>query len=138
MVEKICARCTSPAVSGLRYCKRHGASRVAKRPVKYSKRTNPNPPKKNPFYNTIAWIRLSKITLDDNPQCESCKRMGKVVMADHVDHILSIGVAPDRRLDPSNLQSLCRACHRGKTHKEYKGLYTDFINGRFIVLKPNE
>ena len=138
MDKKICARCTSPAVSGLRYCKRHGASRVAKRPVKYSTRKNPKPQMKDPFYNTLSWIRMSKITLDDNPQCESCKRMGKLVMADHVDHILPIGIAPDRRLDSSNLQSLCRACHRGKTHKEYKGLYTDFINGKFIVLRTNE
>ncbi|WP_210185442.1 HNH endonuclease [Devosia enhydra] len=40
-----------------------------------------------------------------------CKRCGGP--ATLVDHIVPIRVAPHRRLDPANLQSLCASCHSG-------------------------
>ncbi|WP_433969720.1 HNH endonuclease signature motif containing protein [Tunturiibacter gelidiferens] len=45
---------------------------------------------------------------------------GRLVTATDVDHKVPISVSPERRLDISNLQSLCRACHRAKTANEQR------------------
>uniref|UniRef100_UPI003BA8DAD3 HNH endonuclease n=1 Tax=Stappia sp. TaxID=1870903 RepID=UPI003BA8DAD3 len=44
----------------------------------------------------------------------SCRRCG--AKASLVDHIIPIRKAPHRRLDRTNFQSLCTACHSG--HKQ--------------------
>lgn len=50
----------------------------------------------------------------------SCRRCG--AKADLVDHVIPIKVAPHRRLDRTNFQSLCTACHSGaKQSQERKG-----------------
>jgi 5-methylcytosine-specific restriction endonuclease McrA len=41
----------------------------------------------------------------------SCKRCG--APATLVDHVVPIKVAPHRRLDRTNFQSLCTPCHSG-------------------------
>ncbi|WP_352507322.1 hypothetical protein [Mesorhizobium sp. M0048] len=38
-----------------------------------------------------------------------------VTVADDVNHTVPITVAPEPRLDPTNLQSLCRRHHNAKT-----------------------
>ena len=53
-------------------------------------------------------------------------------MADHVDHIIPIEVAPDKMMDATNLQTLCKHCHRAKTHRERRGLYADFRQRVFL------
>ena len=62
------------------------------------------------------WQALRRAHLAFFPLCEECKRNGIVTAAEHVDHIEPFdGVADPRRLDPMNLQSLCRVCHSRKT-----------------------
>jgi 5-methylcytosine-specific restriction endonuclease McrA len=56
----------------------------------------------------------------DEPLCRRCAERGLVVAMDMVDHIIPISVAPDRRLDDGNLQSLCNACHAVKSHEDRK------------------
>jgi 5-methylcytosine-specific restriction protein A len=41
-----------------------------------------------------------------------------VTAATLVDHVVPVWVAPDRRLDPTNLQSLDRDCHAVKTAED--------------------
>jgi len=36
----------------------------------------------------------------------------------HADHVVPIGVDPSRRLDLSNVQTLCNRCHSAKTLRE--------------------
>jgi 5-methylcytosine-specific restriction endonuclease McrA len=72
-----------------------------------------------------AWERLRSVHLHDNPLCAACLVWDGYVAAEHVDHIEPIRLAPDRRLDPSNLQSLCRPCHSRKTYLEQRGQPTD-------------
>lgn len=44
---------------------------------------------------------------------------GKVIVpAQHVDHIIPVEQAPDKRWDSENLQGLCRQCHSRKTASE--------------------
>lgn len=65
-----------------------------------------------------AWRRLRKRQLQLEPVCRSCKRDGLLTPATEVDHVVPIADAPDRRLDASNLQSLCHSCHSTKTAGE--------------------
>jgi HNH endonuclease len=58
-----------------------------------------------------AWQRLRADHLARHPSCAGHLRLGKVVAAEHVDHIESIRDTPHRRLDPTNLCSLCGPCH---------------------------
>jgi 5-methylcytosine-specific restriction endonuclease McrA len=47
--------------------------------------------------------------------------MGTRTLATDVDHVTPIREAPGRRLDPENLQPLCKSCHSVKTGKEKAG-----------------
>ena len=61
------------------------------------------------------WHELRTAHLIDEPWCRACAAQGIDRRAALVDHIESISVRPDLRLDPSNLQSLCWPCHNAKT-----------------------
>ena len=56
------------------------------------------------------WQRLRLRHLHAHPFCKDCGRL-----AEQVHHIVDIAVAPQRRLDPLNLMSLCASCHSKRT-----------------------
>ncbi|WP_231359841.1 HNH endonuclease [Escherichia coli] len=64
-----------------------------------------------------SWDKLRPLILGrDKHLCMNCQRAGRIAPATTVDHIV-----PKSRGgtdDPSNLESLCWPCHRGKTAKE--------------------
>lgn len=68
-----------------------------------------------------AWRRVRKRHLMANPLCVYCLRQGIVTAANVVDHIERIALAPHRRLDPANLQSLCKRHHDADKQAEDKG-----------------
>ena len=74
----------------------------------------------NRFYKTSKWVKLSRRTLQNSPVCVSCLRKGITKKADLVDHIVPIRENWSRRLDPTNLQTLCYYCHRKKTKKDHE------------------
>jgi 5-methylcytosine-specific restriction protein A len=53
-----------------------------------------------------AWAELALAWLKANPTCATCRRPAR-----EVDHIVEVRVDPTRRLDPTNLRSLCSPCH---------------------------
>lgn len=57
------------------------------------------------------WQRVREIKIARNPVCEECAAQGVTTVADDVHHIVPIRVDPSRRLDISNLRSLCRRHH---------------------------
>ena len=61
------------------------------------------------------WQKLRAWHLRQHPLCADCEARGTTAPADDVDHVVPIAVDPSRRLDPTNLRSLCRACHAAKT-----------------------
>lgn len=63
------------------------------------------------------WRELRDAHLAEEPFCRHCAQRGIERRARTVDHIESIRKAPERRLDPTNLQSLCWPCHNRKTAK---------------------
>ena len=76
---------------------------------------------RNPVKSAIYdrdWRKLRHAHLASNPLCVTCKAKGLIVGATEVDHITPVRQAPERRLDPSNIQSLCRSCHSRKTASE--------------------
>lgn len=59
------------------------------------------------------WERISRMKRQANPVCEVCND----APAEDVDHIFPFdGVNDPKRTEWQNLQSICRACHNGKTH----------------------
>src|SRR5262245_3014933 len=69
-----------------------------------------------------AWRRLRDRHLAARPLCALCARAYRVTAAVLVDHVVPFdGPGDPRRLDPQNLQSLCRACHADNTWTEQHG-----------------
>lgn len=64
------------------------------------------------------WRRLRAQHLRDNPWCVMCASFGKVERATEVDHIIPHKGDEALRLDPDNLQSMCKWHHSQKTAKE--------------------
>lgn len=63
------------------------------------------------FYRSDAWAELRAMYRRSAPRrCARCKREEDLV----VDHVIPIRKAWDRRLDPDNLQILCRSCNLEK------------------------
>ena len=94
------------------------------RDKKYSKKRDP---KYSRFYNSKDWKNLSALTMRaDGYRCRCCgKRLGQRLedgrtVTLEVDHIIPVQEATgwQRRLDPSNLQTLCLDCHNAK-HKRF-------------------
>jgi 5-methylcytosine-specific restriction protein A len=61
-------------------------------------------------YNDAPWRRLRQAWLNAHPLCVTCEAEGRVTVAQVVDD-------PSRRLDWSNLRSLCKSCHDRHTAK---------------------
>lgn len=65
------------------------------------------------------WRKFSHEYRLRNPFCVECLKVGAYNSQHiHVDHIIPLEQAPERKYDGSNLQSLCRTCHSKKTAKE--------------------
>jgi 5-methylcytosine-specific restriction enzyme A len=67
-------------------------------------------PKSNDYGSDWRRVRDAYIA-----QHRMCEWPGCLRLADEVDHVISIRKDPSRRLDPSNLRSLCLHHHRGVT-----------------------
>jgi len=67
------------------------------------------------------WTELRAYHISQEPLCRHCRERGLTRAAEEVDHIEPISKRPDLRLEPTNLQSLCRRCHVRKTREENNG-----------------
>jgi 5-methylcytosine-specific restriction endonuclease McrA len=73
------------------------------------------------FYKSARWLhKREQILRRDKYLCTECRRYGRrdrdglPVQAVTVHHIEPLELAPERKLDDKNLQSLCKACHNRK------------------------
>ncbi|RWR44981.1 HNH endonuclease [Sinirhodobacter ferrireducens] len=64
------------------------------------------------------WRKLRARHIRKHPFCVICG-----APATDVDHIIPRRVAPERRLDPTNLQSLCKKHHSGAKQREERRKY---------------
>ena len=90
-----------------------GEKYIIERKHRTQREYNATRPKRHEFYSSSEWRRLREWYRTRHPLCEECERNGRVTLAQVVDHIVEIerGGNPT---DPSNLQSLCHACHNRK------------------------
>ena len=64
------------------------------------------------------YLSMRRVFLSENPLCQPCAAQGFTVAAREIDHIVPVKEAPDRFLDASNWQPICRPCHEVKTATE--------------------
>lgn len=74
-----------------------------------------------------GWPALRLAHLAAHPLCAMCNARGRTVAATVADHIVPVVTAPERRLDPDNLQSLCASCHNSAKQSEERRGYSDVI-----------
>ena len=86
------------------------------------------------FYKSKEWKRLRWRHLKYNP---TCAIKGCAAQAVHVDHIVTVRNAPNRALDPSNLQSLCTSHHNQLTSAYDKGSIAGACDDDGNPLDPN-
>lgn len=63
------------------------------------------------------WQRVRAQQLAVEPLCRHCLAVDRVTAAREVDHMKPLANGGER-LDPVNLQSLCKPCHSKKTRSE--------------------
>ncbi|MCQ6531095.1 HNH endonuclease [Bacillus mycoides] len=64
--------------------------------------------------------RLEFIYRRDHGLCVQCRSNDIIKIGDVVDHTIPIRVDWSKRLEPTNLQTLCHACHNKKTKEDEK------------------
>jgi 5-methylcytosine-specific restriction protein A len=67
-------------------------------------------PADDSVYATHRWKQLSRMVRRQRPVCEVCGND----LATQVHHIVPLRQAPQLAYEPTNLQSLCNACHAAK------------------------
>lgn len=103
-------------ISGLLWLRAEDRKRSLARSAKRkAKRAPKRKPKRLKFYQTAEWKRLRyDVLVKRGARCECCGATAKDGTKINVDHVQSLSVAWDRRLDPTNLQVLCGSCNQGK------------------------
>lgn len=75
------------------------------------------------WYSSKTWIALRSFQLSRQPLCEMCEALGRVSVADVVDHRTPHKGNWTLFSDPANLQSLDKQCHDSvKQRMEKRGL----------------
>jgi len=105
--------CCKPGCAALtrdRYCANHKQEHN-----RYNKERNDK--EYVSFYKTKEWVQIRKIALArDRYQCVSCKRKGIIKQAEMVHHKIPVKKDWTKRLELTNLESLCEACHNAIEH----------------------
>lgn len=118
-MRKVCAQAGCKNITTSRNCpkcqakldlkaKEHAKTRARKSQVNMSD-------SHKSFYGSAAWRNLRNKKLKLNPLCEDCLDKGFLNEGKDIDHIVEIKDDWDRRLDLTNLRTLCRSCHMAKT-----------------------
>ena len=80
-------------------------------------------------YSTTAWQRLRRLKLSETPLCETCALRGRHVIAEAVDHVVSIARGGHAFPPLTGLRSLCPGCHSIKTNA------LDRAGGKGVAIK---
>ena len=130
MIMKLCnhAGCNTMVPFNQRYCDKHQPEPRASDNERYAYRKAIGG-RYFKFYKSKAWRKLSYSYRLAHPLCERCQANGLYVQAQVVDHRVPIRVDWSRRLDETNLQSLCNACHGTKTKVEDAARYPHINTG---------
>ena len=102
-----------------RYCKEHEYIELEQKRVinrRYNQHRTDD--KEQAFYKTTGWKQARKAALArDNYLCQDCLKMGYVVPAQTVHHIIPIKIMWQLRLIIDNMICLCESCHQQRHRK---------------------
>ena len=91
----------------------------------------------NDFRNTKDWRRKAKeIKQRDVYLCALCAAKGRITPGEEVHHIEPLEECYDRRLDNTNLITLCRKCHEECEAGEIDRRYQHLLAERFEKSAP--
>lgn len=117
--QHVCNKLGCNNLTRNRYCKEHEYIELEQRMDmnrKYNKARTDN--KEQAFYKTTGWKQARKVALArDNYLCQDCLKMGYVVPAQTVHHIIPIKVMWQLRLIIDNMICLCESCHQERHRK---------------------
>jgi 5-methylcytosine-specific restriction enzyme A len=121
MPRKLPTPCAQPGCAALTtdpYCEQHRKeehiNKAKRTKEKKSKEELAVARERKRFYDSADWKRLRLWILQRNPLCVECSRPAR-----EVDHIIPIADG-GKRLDPNNLQAMCKSCHSSKTMGELR------------------
>ncbi|MBG9633138.1 HNH endonuclease [Bacillus thuringiensis] len=121
MPNKPMKPCTSPMCTALtrdKYCSKH-QDKVQDSARHYDKYIRNKSSRS--FYNSRLWKDMRELMFRrDHGLCVQCRSKDIIQIGDVVDHIIPIRVDWSKRLEPTNLQTLCHACHNKKTKEDEK------------------
>ena len=111
--------CNNPRSKHNGFCIEHGGRDT------YNTKYNTTAERKafNSKYGTRAWKKQRMAQLTRYPMCAGCLAEGRVIAAEHVDHIFPWMHIGDHAFTRNIFQSLCPACHSSKTSLESKGIF---------------
>lgn len=76
------------------------------------------------FYHSTEWQAVRRQVLErDHYLCQVCKRARRITPATTVHHIIPVRVDYSKRLDPSNLETICKACHNAEHNERTQSLH---------------
>ncbi len=111
--------CNAPGcgalVRGARYCEKHQHLSAAWATSKRAERTG---------LSGRPWRRLRDQILRRDSylcQCDECKRLGRLLPANEVDHVIPLSQGGSD--SPDNLRAINRDCHRAKTQRESRAAH---------------
>lgn len=86
------------------------------------------------FYKSMAWRKCREYILSrDLGLCQDCLSSGVLTPADAVHHIEHLKENWERRLDPTNLVSLCSSCHNKRHPEKGQGSTTEVVSDKIKV-----
>lgn len=80
----------------------------------------------NSHYSTRQWRTLRQALLSKHPLCLSCLSDGRIVEAEHIDHVFPWAHYGSEAFQRNIFQSLCQPCHSIKTGLEQRGIYRHY------------
>lgn len=112
MFYKLCAKCGAVIPLGETYCAECKPKRKATREELKIDDSEEMDAKAEAFYNSRQWRRFRQgILARDHYLCVNCAANGRLSVASDVHHIVRVKQDWNKRFDPSNCISLCKACH---------------------------
>jgi len=80
----------------------------------------PHDPVSTRLYNSARWKQIRKEHLAKEPFCRECRKHGRQVLGNHVDHIEPHN-NDEKKFFAGPFQTLCLSCHTIKTNRERYG-----------------
>jgi 5-methylcytosine-specific restriction protein A len=117
----LCAElgCQNPKSKKNRFCLDHGGRDT------WNSKHNKSEKRQDAHdkYTSYQWRILRTVQLSRYPLCASCLLDGRVIPAQHVDHVFPWQQISEQAFSANIFQSLCASCHSSKTHLEQQGIY---------------